>query len=105
MSIRTPLAELGMMFNDVYPYPTDDARLWIYLFAEAYQRDRELYARLIYLRGTGVSLVETKGSIPYKIVPIIDVDKGWSSQAEYDEERKCLIPFKDMVIECLKAIK
>ena len=105
MSIKTPLSEMGRMYADSYEYPTDDAKLWLELFAKASERDRELYGRLLYIRGVGANLIPTGNkNMPYKIVPIIDVDKGWSCEAEYAREIQCLEKYKYMLVEVIREL-
>lgn len=105
MSIKSPLSELGRMYADPYEYITDDADLWLQLFVAASEKDRYLYGILIYLRGVGANLVSTGNpKMPYKIVPIIDKDKGWSCMEEWEREKKHLNPYINTLVELIRGL-
>lgn len=105
MSVKTPLSELGLMYADPYEYPTNDAKLWLELLAKASARDRYLFGILTHIRAVGANLAPTGNALcPYKIVPIIDIDKGWSSQAEYDKEKAPLKPYTNILMELFREL-
>ena len=93
------------MYADPYEYPTEDAKLWLELLVKVCEKDRYLFGILVHIRAVGAVLVSTGNpNMPYKIEPIIDQDRGWSSQAEYNEERKYLIPYATVLTEILKTL-
>ena len=78
----------------------EDSALWLELFAML-KKDKELTAKLLYLRGVGCRLVEQGRS--YKIMPIIDPSgmEGWTSQEQYDREKWVLMAHKDELSRAL----
>ena len=103
MSIETPLG--GEMFTDPFPHYTKDCQLWLTLFAYVYENDRYLYGILLYLRGVGAVLQHTGNpDVPYKIIPIIDKDRAWSSIKEWEREKQWLVPHTKALIEGMKQV-
>ena len=80
-----------------------DSRLWLELFIQADKINHDFQARLQYLRNTGCRLEENE-KFGYVIVPIIDSDH-WKSQEQYDEEKRCLIPFRTEIVNLLRWLK
>ena len=80
-----------------------DHNLWIKLFylAEKYV-GRDLCDRLQYLRAGGCRL-QVHSKYGYVIRPIIGA-MGWSSKHQYEQERKCLNPYKEKLIRLLKRL-
>lgn len=98
------LAEMGLTFSDSYPKYTNDSIKWATLFMESYILDKELYYILSYLRSVGANLEPTGDStMPYKITPIIG-EENWPSQAEWDKEKRYLVPYVKLLMKALKKI-
>ena len=89
-AMHDPAAELSQ----------EGSALWLELFAML-KKDKELTAKLLYLRGVGCRLVEQGRS--YKIMPIIDPSgmEGWTSQEQYDREKWVLMAHKDELSRAL----
>ena len=103
MSVETPLG--GQTFSDPFPYPTEDVQLWLALFSEIYKIDRYLFGILLYLRGVGAVLKHTGNkNVPYKIIPIIDEDRAWASEEEWEKEKQFLVPHTKALIEGMKKV-
>lgn len=103
MSKELPLG--GTCVADPYPYPTTDADMWLQLLSHTFQHDRYLYGILLYLRGVGALLIPSGNKeMPYKIVPIIDEDRGWSCMAEWNKEKQWLVPYTKTLIEGIKTL-
>lgn len=87
-------------FNSFSPYDHD---LWIKLFylADKYV-GKDLCDRLQYLRAGGCKL-EAHPKYGYVIRPIIG-PIGWASKNQYEQERKCLNPYRDKIIRLLKRL-
>ncbi len=83
-------------------YSPNDHTQWLTLLQMAEQRDRELYARLFYLRGTGTKLIPNS-QWGFIFQPVIGPD-GWESLAQYNQEKTCLNNYGSQVIELLKAV-
>lgn len=75
-----------------------DSQDWLDLFIVA-QKNRELYARLFYLRGAGTRLVRNR-QWGYVFQPVIGVN-GWKSMEEYNQEKQCLNMYRDEVVALL----
>lgn len=79
-----------------------DSSLWIELFVRADRINPDLAQRLMYLRNVGCRLSESE-KFGYIIIPIEDY---WEqSGVSYQEERKCLEPFRDDVIRLLRGLR
>ena len=89
------IADPGM---DVHP---DDTDQWMNLFYQAEKIDRELYAKLFYIRAGGAKLIR-HSKFGYVIQPVLSGD--WT-QAVYDRERQCLLPYRGKIIELLGGLK
>lgn len=99
MSDNAPRPTIDPSF-DVSP---DDSPLWCRLFEDC--KDRELVARLRYLRGAGCQLVETSDS--YRITPIIDATGcgGWPTLEAYEAEKWCLSAYTKELVALLKKLR
>jgi len=75
-----------------------DSQDWLNLFIAA-QANRELYARLFYLRGAGTRLVKNR-KWGYVFQPVIGAN-GWNSMEEYNQEKQCLNMYRDEVVALL----
>ena len=103
MSVQTPWG--GMIFSDPFPQVTKDSELWISLLMHVYDIDRYLYGILLYLRGVGAILTPTGNpDVPYKIIPIVDKDRAWSSIEEWEREKQWLVPHTKALIEGMKQV-
>lgn len=81
----------------------NDHKLWMELFYLADKFvDRDLCDRLQYLRNAGCKL-EVHPQYGYVIRPIIG-PFSWDSLKQYENERKCLNPYRDKVIWLLKKL-
>ena len=91
---------MGTMYDPAADLSQKDSALWIELLAML-QKNKELTAKLLYLRGAGCRLVEHGRS--YKIVPIIDTSgqNGWTSQEQYDQEKWVLMAHNDELSRAL----
>lgn len=83
-------------------YSPDDHDLWLTLLQMAEGKNRELYARLFYLRGTGTKLVSNP-QWGFVFQPVIG-DDGWSSMEQYNQEKTCLNNYGQQVIELLRLL-
>lgn len=95
-------------YADKYDYADVDfgeSSLWYLLFTEAHSVDPALAEKLEQIRERGTRLVPDK-QFGYVLQPIIDLNyaKGWQSQAEYDDVKKCLKPHAKTLIWALGKI-
>lgn len=98
--------EWGVIIRDPYEYEKtseEDRDLWLQLLTKARDKDFNLFGILMYLRGTGVNLVESP-TYGYKLVPIID-ERAWRSEKQYRTEAQYLEPYTDMLVAMLKELK
>lgn len=82
-------------------YSREDNTVWLLLLSRV-QDNKELYARLFYLRGVGTKLVQDR-TWGYVMRPVIG-KQGWASRDEYDREKMCLEGYRDEVIRLLGAL-
>lgn len=92
-----------VMHDDFRMISPHDHNLWMKLFylAEKFV-GRDLCDRLQYLRNCGCRL-EVHPQYGYVIRPVIG-PFSWNSKNQYNEERKCLNPYKDKVVWLLKRL-
>lgn len=81
----------------------DDHVQWLNLLQMAEHKDRELYAILFYLRGTGTKLIPNR-QWGFIFQPVIGPD-GWGSMEQYDQEKTCLNNYGSQVIELLNLLR
>ena len=89
-------------FADLSP---DDSDLWITALTKAREMDKELYARLYYMRGGGTKLVRND-RWGYVLQPIITGDNatGWLNWEQYEEEKHCLDGYAQQLISILRLV-
>ena len=82
-----------------------DSEVWVILRSKAREIDRELYARLYYMRGGGTKLVRDY-RWGYVLCPIVTGDNatGWLSIEQYEEERHCLDGYAQQLISILRLV-
>lgn len=100
------MADLGNeIFKDPYEFATEDSQLWLRLFTMVKPLDKELFYKLMYLRGTGATL-EKNADFGYVIKPIIDRSglHGWLTEKQYNEEKQCLRSHTKTLIGLLKKL-
>lgn len=83
-------------------YSPDDTNVWLDIFMQVHE-NRELYARLFFIRGGGTKLVKNQ-KWGYIFQPIIGFN-AWESMAQYDQEKQCLNEYKNDVVKILQGIK
>lgn len=104
--------------NEKYPYMRDmtntviidpyanyspkDHLQWLNLLQMAENKNRELYARLFFLRGTGTKLIPDR-KWGYIFQPVIGPN-GWESMEQYNQEKTCLNEYGNQIIELLAVI-
>lgn len=82
-------------------YSPGDSPIWNEIFIKV-QENRELYARLFFIRGAGTVLVKNP-RWGYILQPVIGCN-GWTSQEQYDQEKQCLNEYSSEVIGLLKNL-
>ena len=89
-------------FADLSP---DDSDLWITPLTKAREIDKELCARLYYMRGGGTKLVRDY-RWGYVLCPIVTGDNatGWLSIEQYEEEKHCLDGYAQQLISILRLV-
>ncbi len=89
-------------FADISPA---DSEVWIILLSKAREIDKELYARLYYMRGGGTKLVRDY-RWGYVLCPIVTGDNatGWLSIEQYEEEKHCLDGYAQQLISILRLV-
>jgi len=65
--------------------------------------DQNFIDRLIYMRESGSNLIENERG-NFIIAPTIG-ENGWESRKQYDQEKLCLMPYKNKLIVALKRLK
>lgn len=100
MSIFEEQVFPGVEYIDTYKLP--DSNLWLELFVAADKINPDLAHRLMYLRNTGCKLQENE-KFGYVIVPVIS-KKAWASRELYDQEKQCLIPYREEIIGLLRGL-
>ena len=79
-----------------------DSNLWLDLFIKADKINPNLAQSLMYLRNTGCRLHERK-EFNFRIMPIEDY---WDQAGvNYEEEKKCLNPYREDIIKLLKGLR
>ena len=89
-------------YPDHYKEHPADHDLWVRLLMKASLRDENFASILSYLRDTGC-ILEQSDRYGYIIKPVIG-DKGWTSKAEYDREKKPLGEYQDLLLELLRTL-
>lgn len=79
-------------------YAPADTQVWLDLFVKVHE-NRELYARLFFIRGAGTVLVNHP-KWGYVFQPVIG-HNGWSSMNEYNQEKQCLNDYQKIIIDIL----
>jgi len=93
----------GTVIIDPYAnYSPEDHNFWLNLLQMAENKNRELYARLFYLRGVGTKLIPNK-QWGFVFQPVIGPN-GWNSIDQYNQEKTCLNDYGDQVIELLRLL-
>lgn len=99
-----PISELKGSL-DPRPDLRQDSILWAQLLASALDINTNLYSALHYLRcrGTGIRRFPS-GNLG--LYPYIDPtgNDAWSSQTEYDREKRILDPMRDDLIQLLRKV-
>lgn len=79
-----------------------DSNLWLELFIRADKINPDLAQRLMYLRNVGCRLHESD-KFGYAIMPI---DDFWEqSGSKYEEEKQCLVPYREEIIRLLRGLR
>lgn len=79
-----------------------DSNLWLELFMRADKLNPDLAQRLMYLRNVGCRLSESD-KFGYVIMPIEDY---WEqSGSVYEEEKQCLVPYREDIIRLLRGLR
>lgn len=91
----------GAQWWDNYAeYSPEDSELWLKLFEHA---NSDLRACLMHCRNTGAKLIPDQ-NYGYIIQPVIGLN-GWTSQDEYNQERKILMKWKNEIIKLLGGLR
>lgn len=85
--------------NGVYQ---KDTRVWLDLLGKAYKKNVELFYKLFYLRGVGTIIVVMPNGTK-KLEPIIGT-QGWFDMAEWEREKRCLLPHIKELVEILSEL-
>lgn len=94
----------GTVIIDPYAdYSPEDHPQWLKLLQMAEQKNRELYARLFYLRGCGTKLIPN-AQWGFIFQPVIGLN-GWGSLEHYNQEKSCLNDYGQQVIELLSLLR
>lgn len=94
----------GTVILDPYAdHSPDDHVQWLTLLQMAEYKNRELYARLFYLRGCGTQLIPNQ-QWGFIFQPVIGVN-GWDSLEQYNQEKTCLNDYGQQVIELLNLLR
>lgn len=78
-----------------------DSSVWLELFI-ATEKNRELYARLFFIRGGGTKLFRNQ-QWGFIFQPVIG-PSSWMSVEEYNREKQCLDGYRDEMIDLLKSL-
>lgn len=78
-----------------------DSKMWIQLFIAADKINPDFAARLMYMRNSGCRL-QPHTDFKYKIMPIKAL---WESEDFYNQEKQCLMDFRDELTELLGGLK
>lgn len=108
MKMELPaLAELaGRIITDLgADISPADSWLWLELLVDAEKISVELYAALSYIRGGGAKLIPHK-DFGFAITPVIDPSgiNGWPSMEVYNEERKCILPWRQEILNLVRDL-
>jgi hypothetical protein len=87
-------------WQDTFARPDSD--IWLELIIDASYTD-DLADRLTYIRNAGSVLIEND-QYGYIIKPVIGHD-AWESQAQYDKEKRCLVPYQKQIIMLLRILR
>ncbi len=94
----------GTVIIDPYAnYSPEDHIQWLTLLQMAEAKNRELYARLFFLRGAGTKLVPNH-QWGFIFQPVIGLN-GWDSLEQYNQEKTCLSDYSQVVIELLRELQ
>lgn len=101
------MSELGFTVSDPYPYPLEDSKNYLALMMKVATHDVYLYGILSWFRATGIILVSSP-KWGYVIKPLIKGTQGcqwgWSSMAEWEQEKQYLKPYQKELIVFLKEV-
>jgi hypothetical protein len=99
-------SDLGYSYKDSYEYSPNDSWLWLELFIITDKCNRELAKQLEIIRATGAIFI-IDNHYGFIIQPVIDPagQKGWKNIEQYNEERKYLMPYSNLLIESLKQLR
>lgn len=84
-------------------YSPEDHVQWLNLLQAAERKNRELYARLFYLRGTGTKMIPNQ-QWGFIFQPVIGLN-GWQSIEQYNQEKACLNDYSNLLIELLNSLQ
>lgn len=104
----SPKEQQATEYACVDPYVVmspQDSALWVVALTKAREMDKEFYVRLYYMRGLGTQLVRHQ-RWGYVLRPLITGDSanGWLNQAAYEEEKRCLEPYAQQLIQLLQML-
>lgn len=99
------LAFGGYLVADPYPYYTSDSNEWLSLLSAVCKKSIGLYGELMKIRAIGATL-EKSDKFGYIIKPMyIGPNKrGFPSEAKWNEEKKQLLPYTEILKELLKEL-
>ena len=81
-------------------YSPGDSDVWLMVLTKARDVNYELYAVLMYVRGTG-TLLQSHRQWGYVLRPVYRMG-NWESAAQYDEARGYLSGYSDLLVKILK---
>jgi len=90
------------VIDPMYEYSPEDSDLWFILCVKAKKISEDFYARLYFMRGGGSRLVPDQ-KWGYVIQPILSIH-GWESLEQYQEEKKCLLPYAKELTTLLRKL-
>ena len=107
LRITNPIASTmaqRVMFDPGADLSPEDSGLWLILLSRT-ESDRELYARLFYIRAAGTKLIPNQ-QWGFIFAPIIDATgkNGWPSMEFYKQEVRCLDLYREQILPMLKGL-
>lgn len=88
------------IYDPYIQYDPAGTALWLRLLAEAREKSKDFYVRLVVMRGGGTRL-QPHDKWGYVIVPVIG-HNGWLDQAEFDKYKEYLKPYINELIVLLR---
>lgn len=88
------------IYDPYIQYDPTGTALWLRLLAEAREKSKDFYVRLVIIRGGGTKL-QAHDKWGYVIVPVIG-HNGWMDQVEFDKYKEYLKPYINDLIVLLR---